>query len=75
MKNAKILVLAIGLGFILLAGQPHAVVGAYNNSDLGASIAPNGYTASQDYSVEITRLGPSALENYTAVSDLSLIHI
>ena len=74
MKNAKILVLAIGLGFILLAGQPHAVVGAYNNSDLVASIAPNGYTASQDYSVEITRLGPSALENYTAVSD-GLYHI
>lgn len=75
MKNAKILVLAIGLGFILLAGQPHAVVGAYNNPNLGVSIAPNGYmTTSQDYSVDITRLGPSALENYTAVSD-GLYHI
>jgi hypothetical protein len=71
MKNNKIFILAIGLGLLLIAGQQHAVVAAYNdNSNLDESIAPNQFLSSgQDYSVEIISVGPSAVENYTAVSD------
>ena len=71
MKSNKIFILAIGLGLLLIAGQQHAVVAAYNdNSNLDESIAPNQFLSSgQDYSVEIISVGPSAVENYTAVSD------
>ena len=71
MKNNKIFILAIGLGLLLIAGQQHAVVAAYNdNSNLDESIAPNQFLSSgQDYSVEIISVGPTAVENYTAVSE------
>ncbi|NDB79926.1 hypothetical protein EB155_08660, partial [archaeon] len=74
MNKSKLIFFAVGLGMILVAGQPHAIMAAYDNN-LGESIAPNGFlSTTQDYSVDIYSAGPSGLENYTAVSD-DLYHI
>jgi len=70
------MILAFVLGFVLVAGQPHAVVAGWETSDVvtGASIAPSDYKSEKDYSVEITSVGPDALSTYTPVSD-GLYHV